>query len=320
MSKQKVALITGITGQDGSYLAELLLQKNYKVHGIIRRCSISNTSRIDSIKDKLELHYGDLTDPVRLFDIIKNIEPDEVYNLAAQSHVGISFSNPYYTSEVNYQGTCHLLDILKSIKSDTKFYQASTSEMFGNSPAPQGEETPMDPQSPYAVAKFDSYIETKRFREEGMFTCNGILFNHESPRRGENFVTRKITLGVANIEKGLQDKLYLGNILAKRDWGYAPEYVEVMWKLMQLDKPEDIVIGTGETHTVQDFIIAAFEYVNRQWNEYVGFEQESVRPKEVNCLQADISKAKKLLNWEPKIKFKELVSIMVEADLKGVKR
>jgi len=376
----KRALITGITGQDGSYLAELLLSKEYEVHGLIRRSSTFNTDRIDHIytdphdsKSMLFLHYGDITDSGQLTNLIYNIQPDEIYHLAAQSHVRVSFDMPEFTGDVTAIGTTRLLEAIRRSGIKTKFYQASSSEMFGDAPAPQNEETPFKPRSPYAAAKVYAYWMVRNYREGyGMLACNGILFNHESPRRGETFVTKKITRALARIKLGLQDKLYLGNLEAKRDWGYAPDFVEVMWLMLQQDNPEDYVIATGETHSVKEFIDLAFNYAGIEL-EWVGkgLEEKAIiasidsknygvssmetvplderaaysllhtaclrgtsqpkvgevliqidpryfRPLEVEFLQGDASKAKKKLGWEPKVRFKELVKIMVDADIKDL--
>lgn len=338
----KKALITGITGQDGSYLAELLLSKGYEVHGIIRRASTFNTKRIDHLyKDphnedvRLFLHYGDLTDSSNLNRLIEKIEPDEIYNLAAQSHVKVSFEVPEYTAEVVGLGTLRLLDAIKETGIKTKFYQASTSELFGGLPetAPQNERKPFYPRSPYAAAKLYAYWITVNYREAyNIFACNGILFNHESPRRGETFVTRKITMAVANIVKGKQDKLYLGNLNAKRDWGYAGDYVEAMWLMLQQDEPDDYVIATGETHSVREFCEKAFECVGIkiEWAGS-GIEEKGIdsktgrvlvevdpryfRPTEVDLLIGDATKAKQKLGWQPKVTFDDLVKMMVESDL-----
>ena len=323
------ALITGITGQDGSYLAELLLSKKYEVHGLIRRGSTFNTSRIDHIyvdphyKDaKLFLHYGDLSDSGSLVELIYNIKPDEIYHLGAQSHVRVSFDMPIYTADITALGSIRILEAIRRSGIKTKFYQASSSEMFGAAPPPQNEKTPFEPQSPYAASKVFAYWATVNYRNAyNIFATNGILFNHESPRRGETFVTRKITRALARIVAGTQDKLYLGNLKAKRDWGYAPEFVEAMWLMLQQEKPEDFVIGTGETHTIEEFLEEAFCYVNRDWRQYVEIDERYYRPTEVNALLADPSKAIKELKWEPKIKFKDLVKIMVDCDMEqaGVK-
>lgn len=320
----KKALITGITGQDGSYLAEFLLSEGYEVHGIIRRASTFNTSRIDHIfvdphdpHARLFLHHGDISDSEQISNIIYNIKPNEVYHLAAQSHVKVSFEVPEYTGNVTALGTTRLLEVIRRSGNDIKFYQASSSEMFGCSPPPQNEETPFRPRSPYAAAKVYSYWMTANYREGyHLFACNGILFNHESPRRGETFVTRKITRAIASILVKKQKALYLGNLASKRDWGYAPEYVEVMVKMMQLEKPEDFVIGTGETHSVQEFVEQAFSYVDLDSEKYVKIDPRYLRPTETEELIADPRKAKRRLRWEPKIRFKELVKIMIDADMR----
>jgi GDPmannose 4,6-dehydratase len=330
MSKSKIsppkkALITGITGQDGSYLAELLLKKGYVVHGLIRRSSSFNTGRINHLyKDphlegvRLFLHYGDLTDASAINHLIRNVRPNEIYNLGSQSHVSVSFDIPEYTSDVVALGALRLLEAINEASFHPKFYQASSSEMFGKvQEIPQSENTPFYPRSAYAVSKVYAFWITKHYREAyGIFACNGILFNHESPRRGETFVTRKITRAIANILAKKQDKLYLGNLNAKRDWGYAPEYVEAMWLMMQYEKPEDFVIATGETHSVKEFLQEAFNYVGLNWKNYVKIDQRYFRPTEADILIGDASKAKKFLGWEPKVKFKDLVHIMVESDLK----
>jgi GDPmannose 4,6-dehydratase len=320
---QKTALITGITGQDGSYLAELLLEKGYAVHGLIRRSSTFNTDRIDHIYQdphaggaNLHLHYGDLTSGSDVRSVIEKIRPNEIYHLAAQSHVRVSFDMPEYTSDVTGLGTLRILEAIRSSGLETRFYQASSSEMFGSAPPPQNEQTRLQPQSPYAVAKVYSYWMTRNYREGyGMYACNGILFNHESPRRGETFVTRKITRAVAAIVAGKQDALYLGNLDAKRDWGYAPDYVEAMWLMLQQETPDDFVIGTGEAHSVRDFLDEAFGYVGLDWHDYVRIDERYFRPNEVDYLLADPSKAKSELGWWPRITFCELVHIMVDADL-----
>lgn len=321
----KKALITGISGQDGSYLAELLLSKGYEVHGLIRRASTFNTRRIDHIyhdphgngeEVRLFLHYGDVTAPDSLVDVIYNTKPDEIYHLAAQSHVRVSFDMPEYTGDVTALGTTRILESIRKSGIACRFYQASSSEMFGNAAPPQSEETPFYPRSPYAAAKLYSYWLARNYREGyGSFACNGILFNHESPRRGETFVTRKITRALAAIKAGKQDYLYLGNLESKRDWGYAPEYVEVMHQILQQDEADDFVIGTGEAHTISEFLDEAFGYANMDWHDYVKIDPRYYRPTEVDYLLADPSKARKVLNWEPKIKFHELVRIMVDADL-----
>jgi GDPmannose 4,6-dehydratase len=352
----KKALITGITGQDGSYLAELLLEKGHEVHGIIRRSSTFNTERIDHIyadphdpKAKLFLHYGDITDSGQLTNLIYNIQPNEIYHLAAQSHVRVSFDMPEFTGDVTGIGTTRLLESIRRSGIKTKFYQASSSEMFGDAPPPQNEETPFRPRSPYSAAKVYAYWMVKNYREGyGMFAVNGILFNHESPRRGETFVTRKITRALARIKFDLQDKLYLGNLEAKRDWGYAPDFVEAMWLMLQEDDPDDYVIATGETHSVREFINLAFNYagIELEWkgkgvsekgiikslasnlhpptsgfrigDVLIEIDSRYFRPLEVESLQGDASKARKKLKWEPKVKFKELVKIMVDADIKNL--
>lgn len=322
--KHKTALITGITGQDGSYLAEFLLKKGYEVHGMMRRASVFNTERIDQIYEhpnkpdrKMTLHFGDLSDASNLNHLLKIIQPDEIYNLGAQSHVRVSFDIPEYTANVVALGTLRLLDAIRENKIPTKFYQAGSSEMFGDVlEIPQKETTPFNPASPYGVAKVFAHQICKNYRiAYGMFICNGILFNHESPRRGKTFVTRKITRGIASILAGKIDKLYLGNLDAKRDWGYAPEYVEAMWLMLQQEEPDDYVIATGETHTVREFLEEAFSLVGiKDWDKYIGIDPKYYRPQEVNILKGDFSKAKKKLGWSPKVTFKELVKIMLEAD------
>ncbi len=321
----KKALITGITGQDGSYLAELLLSKGYEVYGLIRRSSSFNTARIEHLyKDphenpKLKLVYGDLTDSSVLSKLLREIKPDEVYNLAAQSHVKVSFEIPEYTADAVAIGTLRLLEAIRQENLKTKFYQASSSEMFGKVlQTPQNEKTPFNPRSPYACAKVFAHEITKTYRDAyNIFACCGILFNHESPRRGETFVTRKITKAVARIKLGKQKYLYLGNLEAKRDWGYAPEYVEAMWRMMQHNEPDDYVIATGETHTVQEFVEEAFNVAGLNWKDHVKIDPKYYRPAEVDVLLGDYSKAKQKLGWEPKVKFKQLVKTMVEADLKA---
>ena len=322
----KKALITGITGQDGSYLTELLLEKGYEVHGIIRRSSSFNTGRIDHLYQdshidgtKLFLHYGDLSDSSNICRVLEKIQPDEIYNLGAQSHVRVSFDTPEYTGDVTGLGTLRLLDAIRDTHLKTKFYQASSSELFGKvQEIPQKETTPFYPRSPYAVAKLYSYWITVNYRESyDMYACNGILFNHESPRRGETFVTRKITQALAKIVAGKQNKLYLGNLNAKRDWGYAKDYVEAMWMMLQQDCPEDFVIATGETYSVKDFLTEAFSLVNLDWEKYVEIDSRYFRPAEVELLIGDASKAREKLGWVPKTSFKELVKIMMEADLKA---
>lgn len=320
----KKALITGITGQDGSYLAELLIGKGYEVHGIIRRASTFNTGRIDHLyRDphvngiNLLLHYGDIADSTNLIKLLYRIQPEEIYHLAAQSHVRVSFDIPEYTGDVTGLGTIRILEAIRETGLQTKFYQASSSEMFGQvKEIPQKETTPFYPRSPYAAAKVYAYWVTVNYRESyDIFACNGILFNHESPRRGETFVTRKITRGIAMIKAGLQDKLYLGNLDAKRDWGYAKEYVNAMWLMMQQDQPDDFVIATGETHSVREFLEEAFSYAGMDWKDYVEIDPKYCRPAEVNLLVGDAGKAKQKLGWEPKIKFKDLVRLMVDADM-----
>ncbi|MEI7474086.1 MAG: GDP-mannose 4,6-dehydratase [bacterium] len=321
----KKALITGITGQDGSYLAELLLDKGYEVHGIIRRSSSFNTERIDDLyvdphdeKANMLLHFGDLADSSNISRLIEKIAPDEIYHLGAQSHVRVSFDIPEYTADVTGLGTLRILDAIRESQIKTKFYQASSSEMYGKVlEVPQKETTPFYPRSPYACAKVYAYWLTVNYRESyDLFACNGILFNHESPRRGETFVTKKITKALAKIVSGKQNKLYLGNLDSKRDWGYAKDYVEAMWLMLQQDKPEDYVIATGETYSVKDFLTEAFSIVNLDWEKYVEIDPRYFRPAEVDLLIGDASKAKKQLNWTPKTSFKELVKLMVEADLK----
>ncbi len=322
----KKALITGITGQDGSYLAEFLLSKNYEVHGIIRRASTFNTSRIDHIYVdphkpgvRLFLHYGDLSDSEQISNIIYNIKPDEIYHLGAQSQVRVSFDIPEYTGNVTALGTTRILEAMRRSGNDIRFYQASSSEMFGASKPPQSEDTPFKPRSPYACAKVYAYWMVVNYRQGyDIFASNGILFNHESPRRGETFVSRKITRAVAAILTRKQDYLYLGNLEARRDWGYAPEYVESMYKMLQNYTPEDFVIGTGETHSVKEFVQEAFSYVGLDWEEYVKIDPRYFRPTEVEELIADFTKSKENLGWQPKIKFKELIRIMVDADMRKV--
>jgi GDPmannose 4,6-dehydratase len=321
----KKALITGITGQDGSYLAELLLEKGYEVHGIIRRASTFNTGRIDHLYQdphimgvRLFLHYGDLSDSVSLVKLLYDLKPDEIYHLAAQSHVRVSFDIPEYTSDITGIGTIRILEAIREAKVPAKFYQASSSEMYGKVlETPQKETTPFYPRSPYGCAKVFAFWATVNYREAyNLHASNGILFNHESPRRGETFVTRKITRAVAAIKLGLQEKLYLGNLDAQRDWGYAKEYVEAMWLMLQQDKPEDYVIATGETHSVREFLEESFGYVDLDWKKFVVYDAKYERPSEVDLLVGDASKAKRQLKWEPKTKFKDLAHLMVEADLK----
>ena len=318
------ALITGITGQDGSYLAELLLSKGYEIHGLIRRASTFNTTRIDHIyrdphngeKVLLFLHYGDLSNTGNLADLIYDVKPEEVYHLAAQSHVRVSFDLPVYTGDITGLGTMRILEAIRKSGINARFYQASSSEMFGSANPPQNEFTYFEPRSPYAAAKAYAYFVTRNYRSGyGIFACNGILFNHESPRRGETFVTRKITRALAAIIAGKQDTLYLGNLDAKRDWGYAPDYVAAMWKMLQSETPDDFVIGTGEPHSVRDFLDEAFGYVGLDWNDYVKIDPRYYRPTEVDFLQADATRAREILGWEPRVYFKELVRIMVDADM-----
>jgi GDPmannose 4,6-dehydratase len=319
----KRALITGITGQDGSYLAELLLIKGYEVHGLIRRASTFNTERIDHLyqdpheeQRRLVLHYGDLTDGAGLVSLLTRIRPDEVYHLGAQSHVRVSFDMPVYTADVTGVGTVHLLEAIRATGLQTRFYQASSSEMFGATPPPQNEDTPFHPRSPYGAAKVYGYWITRNYREAyGMFAVNGILFNHESPRRGETFVTRKITRAAARIKAGLQKELYLGNLDAVRDWGYAPEYVEAMWRMLQADQPTDYAVATGTANSVRDFLRFSFEHVGLEWEKYVKFDDRYLRPSEVDALIGDASRAGDLLGWKPTVLPRELAGIMVDADL-----
>ncbi len=326
----KRALVTGITGQDGSYLAELLLDKGYEVYGVIRRASTFNTHRIDHIYQdphekgsRLHLVYGDLSDAGFIYSALADIKPDEIYNLAAQSHVRVSFDIPEYSGDIDALGAVRILEAMHRLGlKNTRFYQASSSEMFGKvQEVPQTENTPFYPRSPYAVAKLYGHWITKNYRESyGMFACSGILFNHESPRRGETFVTRKITRAVAHIQAGLQDKLYLGNLDSKRDWGFAKEYVEAMWLMLQQDEPDDYVIATNETHTVREFLEEAFGCVGLNYKDYVEFDKRYLRPAEVDLLIGDGTKAKKKLGWEPKTTFKELVKIMVDADVEELNK
>ena len=325
----KKALITGITGQDGSYLAELLLEKGYQVYGVIRRSSSFNTDRIDHIYQdphepdvRLRLVYGDLNDATSLNTILRDIKPDEIYNLGAQSHVRISFDIPEYTGEVTALGTVRLLEAIRDVGLKPKFYQASSSELYGKAlETPQSETTPFYPRSPYGCAKAYAYYITVNYRESyDLFACNGILFNHESPRRGETFVTRKITRAATRIKLGLQEKLFLGNLEARRDWGYAREYVEAMWLMLQQDEPDDYVIATGEQHSVREFVEEAFGLLDLDWRKHIEIDTKYFRPTEVDLLQGDITKARKKLGWEPKMTFKELVRLMVEADMKLAQR
>jgi GDPmannose 4,6-dehydratase len=326
MGLVKKALITGITGQDGSYLAELLLGKGYEVHGLIRRSSTFNTRRIDHLYTdsheagaRLFLHYGDLSDAGQLSHLIYDIQPGEIYHLAAQSHVRVSFDMPEYTGEITGLGVIRLLEAVRRSGIKSRFYQASSSELYGDAPPPQNEETPMWPRSPYAVAKLYGYWMVRNYREAyGLFAVNGILFNHESPRRGETFVTRKITRAVARIKLGLQQKLFLGNMEARRDWGYAPDYVEAMWLMLQQDSPDDYVLATGETHSVREFLEAAFSYQDLDWRQYVETDPRYYRPTEVDVLLGDASKARGRLGWQPRVSFGELVRLMVDADLQAL--
>jgi GDPmannose 4,6-dehydratase len=319
----KKALITGITGQDGSYLAELLLAKGYEVHGVIRRASTFNTQRIDHLyldphnpEARMFLHYGDLSDGSRLSSLLAQIQPDEIYNLAAQSHVRVSFDEPEYTGEITGLGTTRLLEAMRQSAPSAKFYQASSSEMFGAAPPPQSESTPFYPRSPYGVAKVYSYWITKNYREAyGLHLTNGILFNHESPRRGETFVTRKITRAVARISRGEQSELFLGNLDARRDWGYAPDYVVAMWKMLQQDTGEDYILATGTELSVRDFVELAFRHVNLDWEKFVRFDEKYLRPTEVDSLVGDATKAQKALGWKPAVSPQELAGIMVDFDL-----
>jgi GDPmannose 4,6-dehydratase len=320
------ALITGITGQDGSYLAEYLLSKGYEVHGMIRKASTFNTDRIEHIyqdphdpRARLFLHYGDLVNSEQLTNLIYNIRPEEVYHLGAQSHVKVSFEMPEYTGSVSGLGTTRILEAIRRSGIKARFYQASSSEIFGNTPAPQNEETPFYPRSPYSIAKAYSYWITVNYREAyGIFAANGILFNHESPRRGETFLSRKVTRAIARILAGVQNKVFLGNLDARRDYGYAPEYVEVMWRMLQHDVPDDYVVGTGVAPTMREFVHEAFRYAGMDWQEYVEIDQRYFRPTEVDFLQADSSKAQKLLGWSPKVTYKELARIMVDADMEAM--
>jgi GDPmannose 4,6-dehydratase len=319
----KRALLTGLTGQDGSYLAELLLAKGYEVHGIIRRSSSFNTGRIEHLyKDPHEpethlfSHYGDLADPVALTRLIYTLQPDEIYNLGAQSHVRVSFDIPEYTFDVTGGGTLRLLEAIRESEVQARFYQASSSEIFGSSPPPQDESTPFHPRSPYAVAKVAAYWSTVNYREAyGMFAVNGVLFNHESPRRGETFVTRKITRAVARIKAGLEDRLYMGNLDAERDWGYAPDFVEAMWLMLQAEEPDDYVVATGEKHSVREALEVAFGHAGLDPDEHVEIDPRYFRPAEVDSLLGDPSKAREKLGWEPKVRFRELIELMVDADI-----
>ncbi len=326
MGEVKKALITGITGQDGSYLAEFLLAKGYEVHGLVRRSSTFNTRRIDHLYvdpheagARFFLHYGDLSDSGILTHLIYNTQPDEIYHLAAQSHVRVSFDMPEYTGDISGLGVTRLLEAIRRSGIKTRFYQASSSELYGSAPPPQNEETPMQPRSPYAAAKLYAYWMVRNYRAGyGLFAVNGILFNHESPRRGETFVTRKITRAVARIKLGLQEKLYLGNLAARRDWGYAPDYVEAMWLMLQQEAADDYVVATGETHSVQEFLEAAFARVDLDWRQYVQIDPRYFRPTEVDVLLGDAAKARRVLGWQPQVNFGELVRLMVDADLQAL--
>jgi GDPmannose 4,6-dehydratase len=323
----KIALITGITGQDGSYLAELLLSKGYEVHGIVRRSSSINTHRIDhlyespqSVSRKLILHYGDLTDGSRLVSLISTIQPTEIYNLGAQSHVKVSFDEPEFTGEVTGLGAARLLEAVRTVSPGSKYYQASSSEMFGASPPPQNEQTAFYPRSPYGAAKVYSYWMTKNYREAyGMFAVNGVLFNHESPRRGETFLTRKVTLAAARVKLGLQEKLFLGNLDAIRDWGYAPEYVHGMWKMLQQDEADDFVLATGTATTVREFVKSSFEALDLDWEKFVEFDERYLRPTEVDSLIGDPTKAKKNLGWSADTNASQLAKLMTIADFNRLK-
>jgi GDPmannose 4,6-dehydratase len=325
-TSRRRALLTGITGQDGSYLAELLLSKGYEVHGVIRRSSSFNTARIDHIYQdphdedrRLVLHFGDLTDGSRLVTLLREIQPDEVYNLAAQSHVRVSFDEPEYTADTTGLGTVRLLEAIRSAGVDCRYYQASSSEMFGAIPPPQNEDTPFWPRSPYGVAKVYSYWITRNYREAyGLFACNGILFNHESPRRGGTFVTRKITRAVARIAAGQQSELFMGNLEARRDWGYAPEYVEAMWRMLQQPEPQDFVIATGTDYSVRDFLQLSFQHAGLDWEKHVRFDERYLRPAEVDALIGDASKAAEVLGWVPKVLTPRLAEIMVDADMEAL--
>ncbi len=316
------ALITGITGQDGSYLAELLLAKGYEVHGLVRRASTFNTERIDPIRERLQLHYGDLVDSTSLHSVLEKSQPDEIYNLAAQSHVRVSFEMPEYTCDVTAAGVGRLLEAMRTVGSKARFYQASSSELFGKvHETPQTEKTPFHPRSPYAAAKAYGFYLTVNYREaHGIFACNGLLFNHESPRRGENFVTRKITRAAGRIAAGTQKKVALGNLDARRDWGFAGDYVLAMWLMLQQPEPDDYVIATGETHSVRELLELAFTRVGLDWREHVESEERHLRPAEVDLLQGDASKAKRVLGWKPDVSFRELVETMVDSDVELARR
>ena len=310
-----------MTGQDGSYLSELLLEKDYEVHGVIRRSSSFNTGRIEHILDRLKLYHGDVTDGSCLSSVLSKVKPDEIYNLSAQSHVRVSFECPEYTAETNAMGTLRLIEAVKAHCPEARYYQASTSELYGKvQETPQRETTPFYPRSPYGVAKLFSYWYTVNAREQGLYACNGILFNHESPRRGETFVTHKVTKAAARIKLGLQQELSLGNLDAKRDWGHAKDFVEGMWLMMQQDKPDDYVLATGETHTIGDLLEVAFSHLGLEWFDHVTIDPKYYRPTEVDLLQGDASKAKRVLGWEPKVGFKELIEEMVDYDLEGLRK
>lgn len=324
----KKALVTGITGQDGSYLTEFLLNRGYEVHGLIRRSSTFNTERIDHLYHdfhdpdaKLFLHYGDLSVSAQLMDLLQSIQPDEIYNLGAQSHVRVSFDMPEYTGDVTALGTLRILEAIRKTNIKTKFYQASSSEMFGAAPPPQNESTIFQPRSPYAAAKVYAYYIVQNYRDAyGIFATNGILFNHESPRRGETFVTRKITRAATQIKLGLKDKLYLGNLDAKRDWGFAGDYIEAMWLMLQQDTPEDFVIATGETHSVREFVEMVFKKLDLDFHKYVFIDKRYFRPTEVDALLGDSTKARKILGWQPKVSFEELVDMMIASDMELAKK
>ena len=331
MTEQRRALVTGITGQDGSYLAELLLGKGYEVHGVIRRASTFNTARIDHLyadphePSSLHLHYGDLSDRGTLERIIEKYRPCEIYNLGAQSHVKVSFEEPEYTADVVALGTLRLLDAVHDYTARTgavmRIYQAGSSEMYGSAPAPQDENTPFHPRSPYAVSKAAAHWFGRNYREAyGLFVCNGILFNHESPRRGETFVTRKISRAIGRIKEGLQDKLYLGNLDARRDWGFAGDYVQAMWLMLQQERPDDYVVATGESHSVREFLEIGFDYAGLDWNRHVEVDPSFFRPSEVDCLEGNASKARTVLGWKPEVSFAELVRMMVDADIDVARR
>lgn len=324
----KKVLITGITGQDGSYLAEFLLGKGYEVHGLIRRSSTFNTGRIDHLyrdlhdpEARMYLHYGDLSVSAHLTNLLADIRPDEIYHLGAQSHVRVSFDTPEYTGDITGLGTIRLLEAIRKTGVSSRFYQASSSEMFGAAPPPQSELTPFQPQSPYAAAKVYSYYVVRNYRDAyNIFACNGILFNHESPRRGETFVTRKITRAAARIKLGMQEKLYLGNLEAKRDWGFAGDYVEAMWMMLQQDEPDDFVIATGETHSVREFVEKVFEKLDLDYHRYVEIDKRYFRPTEVDVLLGDSSRAQKILGWKPKTTFGQLIDMMIKTDIEAAEK